>query len=81
MIVLRRAVRNHGDRLWRAQAVVWNALGRGLLLHLLFLFLIIIIVALQCLLGKPLSLFLDLLRYLLMPSLSRSVQVADPSQL
>ena len=66
--------------LWRAQAAVWDALNRDLLLHLLLL-LFIVIIALQCLLGEPLSLFLDLLRYLLMPALGGSIQVADPGQL
>jgi hypothetical protein len=66
--------------LWRAQAAAWDALNRDLLLHLLFL-LLILILALQCLLCKPLGLFLDLLRYLLMPALGGSVQVADPGQL
>jgi hypothetical protein len=66
--------------LWHAQAAVWDVLSRSLLLHLLFL-LLIVIITLQCLLGEPLGLFLDLLRYLLMPSLGGSVQVADPGQL
>lgn len=59
---------------------MWDAPDRGLLLHLLFL-LLIVVVALQRLLGKPLSLLLDLLWYLLVPALCRSVQVADPCQL
>lgn len=61
-------------------SLAWAALDRGLFLHLLFL-LIVIVVALQRLLRKPLCLFPDLLRYLLMPALGRTVQVADPGQL
>ena len=31
------------DRLWRVNAVVWDTPERGLLLHLLFLFLVIVV--------------------------------------
>jgi len=68
------------DRLWRANAVVCDAPDRGLLLHLLF-FLLLVIIALQGLLCQPLSLFLDVLGHLLVPALSWTIQVADPGQL
>lgn len=75
----RRVVSRHAYPFPKLPILQKVACTKGdLRLHLVIVFIFIIIIAIQRLLGQLLSLFSDLLRHLLVPALGGSVEVADP---